>query len=134
MIGENLKGRFMSDKVNFNPAPFNMLTMSGYEQMRSRIPFEFRKENMELTISQVTNGWLVRAGCFTLVFEDPVRLGVELVRYLNEPDKVFAEYQKKYSRNVDGPLAMEGSALADEGLYRNMVGERAKLNATSRLP
>lgn len=63
-----------------------------------------------IQIVPVTNGWIVKSGCFNLVFTDANLLTVEVGRWLADPTSVRAEYLKKYSyRNQDrsGGFAQE---------------------------
>lgn len=68
---------------------------------------EGEEEVHELRISKVDNGWIVKAGCMTFVFDDPNKLAVEITRYLNDPHAVIDEYLKKYNT----PNAALGSGI-----------------------
>lgn len=63
---------------------------------------------MSITIYRSTNGFVVQAGCMTLVFEDRAKLAVELTRWLERPEIVEAEYIKKYQT---GPADVPASAM-----------------------
>jgi hypothetical protein len=49
----------------------------------------------ELVIRSVLNGWIVSAGCQTLVFNDADDFGGEFLEWLRDPTKVEGEYQKR---------------------------------------
>jgi len=89
------------------------------ERSEIRSPQEVRERMEELRISQVSNGWIVKAGCMTFVFDDATKLAVELTRYLQDPMKVREEYIKKFN-------AINGPALAGEGeMLRSMEYQTA---------
>lgn len=54
--------------------------------------------NRSVTIERQLNGYLVRVGCQTLVFEDVVKLIHELARYLADPAAVEREYLEKFNK------------------------------------
>lgn len=83
---------------------------------------------MEIRIERVTNGFIVRAGCMTFVFDDPVKLGNELARWAHNPDEVEREYSKKFSRQPE--MAGAGSdAEAVDTMAQAEIGR-----ASSRHP
>lgn len=47
-------------------------------------------------IHKVTNGWIVEAGCMTLVFENDERLIDEFARWIRRPEMVEKEYIEKF--------------------------------------
>ena len=49
-----------------------------------------------IEITPVANGFIVRAGCLTLVVENPIYLRDEVSRWLVDPRKVEDEYTKRY--------------------------------------
>lgn len=58
-------------------------------------------DNEGLSIYRAANGWIVRKGCGTFVF-DTATLSGEIVRYLHNPDQVEKEYSVKYSSPITG--------------------------------
>lgn len=48
-----------------------------------------------LTIKPVLNGWIVEAGCQTLVYANLHELSADLVRYYSDPDAVEKEFIAK---------------------------------------
>jgi hypothetical protein len=52
--------------------------------------------NYQINIEQARNGYIVRVGCWTLVFDNQVRMLAELARYFDNPDQVEREYREKY--------------------------------------
>lgn len=75
-----------------------------------------------LTINSVTNGYIVSAGCMTLVFNDPAALQTEISRYLANPRAVVEEYEKRF--NV--PHAAEQTDCA-AGAAMGVAGTTAEL-------
>lgn len=69
--------------------------VSGYIRDLDRVSLRGNKA-MEIRIQKVTNGWIVNAGCMTLVFDDAAKLGTELTRWLQDPGRVEREYTLKY--------------------------------------
>jgi hypothetical protein len=64
------------------------------------VPEDEREEEesmYDFSVRKATNGWIVSVGCFTLAFNNPTELGIEIARYLVNPDAVYKEYQKKFS-------------------------------------
>ncbi len=52
--------------------------------------------NYQINIEQARNGYVVRVGCWTLVFDSQVRMLAELARYFDNPNQVEREYREKY--------------------------------------
>lgn len=61
----------------------------------------------ELIIRSVLNGWIVNAGCQTLVFNDADDFAGEFLEWLRDPAKVEGEYQKRVrERGLANPSAV----------------------------
>ena len=78
----------------------------------------------ELRITKVDNGWIVKAGCMTFVFDNVDKLAVEISRYLHNPNEVAKEYSEKYSNSNGGLLG--GAVIATD------IAEDAPRNYNSR--
>jgi uncharacterized radical SAM superfamily protein len=50
----------------------------------------------KINIHPVVNGFQVQIGCQQFVFNDPVEMGKELLKYFTNPEKTIKEYEKKY--------------------------------------
>lgn len=50
----------------------------------------------DVTISEADNGWIVKVGCMTLVFNSKKKLLKELGKYLEDPGKMQRKYMRKY--------------------------------------
>lgn len=48
----------------------------------------------KITITTVSNGYIVTAGCMQVVFESRKRMLLEIGRYLTKPAEVEKEYRK----------------------------------------
>lgn len=59
----------------------------------------------EITITEVTNGYLVRIGCCVFVFKQDELLG-ELNGYIREPHETEKRYMKKYGIRVGAEVGM----------------------------
>ena len=57
-----------------------------------------------ISIKKVMNGYIVTAGCQTLVFGDSETLLKELGRYLEKPREVEKEYLEKYGMSDEVPV------------------------------
>jgi hypothetical protein len=87
------------------------------------------REKLELTITQASNGWIVRAGCLTLVF-DTATLQRDIVRYLEDPAKVTAEYNNRHGNTVadvtrDSPINTAGYGYEAQEVGR-FIGQSGK--------
>lgn len=129
MIAENLRGMCMSQTRRFNMHPVQQKL---YE-MDLKIAEAEREEALhELRITKVDNGWIVKAGCMTFVFDSAEKLSLEIARYLNNPNEVSKEYMEKYSGQAAGNLAgaamgINGADMAEEVPRNRTVGESEML-------
>lgn len=57
----------------------------------------------ELRIKPVLNGWIVQAGCQTLVYSDPVVMADEFRDWLKNPAQVEGKYTKLMQARGIGP-------------------------------
>lgn len=80
----------------------------------------------DIHISAVMNGWLVKIGCQTLVFESTGDLLNELSQYLREPEATEAKY-RQYAMNakhtLSGPAVCETISPEDGVAMRNAVDQ-----------
>lgn len=71
--------------------------------LRSDLEFRERfmrgEKGVEIRINRVANGWIVTAGCQTLVFTNPQHFSDELRKWIYDPDRVEKEYADKFSRS-----------------------------------
>lgn len=64
-----------------------------------------------ITITPVANGFIVQAGCLTLVFANRVELADELRRWVTAPDVVEEQYQKRYYPGTSGERSLAGISI-----------------------
>lgn len=79
----------------------------------------------KVRITPVLNGFIVKVGCQTVMFDDAEKMGKELARYYADPDAVEKEYLDNATNKPDpasspylwmthNPVFVRGmSALAD---------------------
>lgn len=68
-----------------------------------------------IVIDAVCNGYTVKVGCRTVVFNDDQSLIRELTRYLIDPKSVEEEYLKK-ERHSNSPTKLETNAQTRENI------------------
>lgn len=72
---------------------------------------------MRIQIEKVANGWIVQAGCTTLVFHEnqSTVLADEFARWLDYPQQVEQEYVKKYGGVLVAPPSGGGGGIEIAG-------------------
>ncbi len=66
----------------------------------------------EVTIKPALNGWIVRVGCQTLVFESTKRMLDEIDMYLDDPDAVERRYREQA---LNAKHVFDGAQVEDLG-------------------
>lgn len=72
----------------------------------------------ELHIKIVLNGWIVTAGCQTLVFNDPNEFAIRFHEWLLDPDKTEAPYRKLMQERKLTPAVVDAEQPAQEEVRR----------------
>lgn len=88
-----------------------------------------QRSGRQITITPVANGFVVTAGCLTLVFTDKGKLANELARWLGNPTKMEEEYAKEYIVGGDSEVPRAHGTGIDSlggiaGGYRAMYDDR----------
>lgn len=80
------------------------------------------KKPRDVTVKMLSKGCVVTVGCQSFAFDDPAMAGVEVARYLKDPDAIENEYTEKGYINVPTiqPMAQTEAVpmVAREGLNR----------------
>lgn len=79
----------------------------------------------DITITSVLNGWIVRVGCQTVVFNDMARMLKDIEAYLNNPVEAEKSYQSnsvnagKVGNVVNGLIGNTTVATAGSAYLNN---------------
>ena len=72
----------------------------------------------ELIIQPVLNGYIVRVGCQTIVFDSREKLIAAFVEYLNKPEEMTARYLKEAINKSPEPICPPSQACEAVELRR----------------
>ncbi len=84
-----------------------------------------------VTISKVMNGFIVRVGCQTLVFDTREGLLRELRLYLENPTKIEQEYTAAYGQGLDDSIGLESANLHEACGIQGQYSDGCVTNAPS---
>ena len=68
----------------------------------------------ELIIQPVLNGFIVRAGCQTLVYDNPEKIKMDFAEWVNDPEKIERRYRELMEKKGIYPLAPPPCNAAQE--------------------
>lgn len=91
----------MRDLITFS-AQYNGIWHGEFPLYVSDVIFSNKENGMyNINISKADNGFIVKVGCKTLVFEQQPTMISELSRFLSDPHAVEKEYRQKYGWDMD---------------------------------
>lgn len=85
----------------------------------------------EITITPVLNGWSIRVGCQTVVFEDKAAMLLALSQYYDKPEQTEKEFMERAKNRVAPDLAQDNLRI-DRTLRE--VGSETRAYRTTDLP
>lgn len=69
---------------------------------------------MQVRIDRVSNGFIVTAGCLTLVYTSTTAIIADFEKWVTDPDMTEKAFAEKYSRgHVDAPLGSYGGGAME---------------------
>jgi len=71
----------------------------------------------KITIEGVLNGWIVKVGCQTVVFDEMDAMLDEIEAYINHPEEVEKKYMDN-RKNHSSPMPEEAAPTTQDVLMR----------------